>query len=284
MSIKYKVGGNKVEKIIEGFIQQLKWEEKSINTIKKYTRDVRAFLQWKGNRAITKETTLAYKQNLSIHYAPASANSMLVALNRFLQFLKKPETCVKTLRVQRQIFCQEEQELSRGEYHRLLQAARGTQLWYILQTLSGTGIRVGELESITVEAVAKGRAKVQCKSKTRIILIPGCLKKVLRAYLKKARIKSGPVFVTKHGKPLNRSYIWRAMKKLCEKATVSPRKVFPHNLRRLFARTYYSLNRDIVRLADLLGHSSVNTTRIYTMESGSYHLTQLEQVATKLNT
>ena len=176
------------------------------------------------------------------------------------------------------MFVSEKKELTAQEYRRLLKAARGSRLELVIQTICETGIRVSELEFITVEAVERGRAVVDCKNKTRVILIPTALRKILLQYTKKTGVKAGSVFVTKTGKKLNRSNIWRDMKALCERANVDQEKVFPHNLRHLFARTFYSLERDIVRLADLLGHSSINTTRVYTIETGREHFNCLERM------
>lgn len=257
-----------------GFERYLIQEEKSKATIEKYLRDIRCFYVFLNGRALTKEATVAYKKHLTAQYAPASVNSMLVALNVFLRFAGAPACCVKLLRMQRQIFCSEDKELTKDEYQRLVKAAGGTQLPYVIQTLCGTGIRVSELAYITAEAVQIGKAEVRCKNKTRVIFIPAPLKRLLKEYMKKA----GPVFVTKRGAPLDRSSIWRKMKALCETAGVSASKVFPHNLRHLFARTFYALEHDIVRLADLLGHSSINTTRIYTVETGNQHISSLERV------
>lgn len=253
-------------------------EEKSAATTEKYIRDVNAFIEWLGNNELCKEEVLAYKEFLAEQYAPASANSMIIAVNGFLRFISCADCCVKPLKVQRQIFVNEEKELTKAEYQRLVKACEGTRLSYLIQTICSTGIRVSELKFITVEAVKSGRTVVNCKNKRRVIFIPVPLQKLLKEYIKKAGIESGSVFVTKSGKPLNRSNIWRDMKALCKKARVNAEKVFPHNLRHLFARTFYSIEKDIVRLADLLGHSSINTTRIYTMETGNKHLIRLERV------
>lgn len=274
-------------KQVTEFEQYLREEEKSRATTEKYMRDVRCFLQFLSDlkiTIITKENTLAYKEHLAEQYAPTSVNSMLTAVNLFLRFIGKEMLIVKLLKIQRQIFCAEEKELSRAENQRLLKAAANTRLSYIMQTICGTGIRISELQYITAEAVAAGKATVNCKGKKRVIFIPLEVKKLLLGYMKKNNITFGPVFVTKNGKPLNRSNIWRDMRALCQKANVSEKKVFPHNLRHLFARTFYSINKDIVRLADLLGHSSINTTRIYTMESGEKHLIYLEKVQKILTT
>lgn len=263
---------------ISAFEQYLREEEKSAATVEKYLRDIRCFFLFLGERRISKEETVAYKDYLTARYAPASVNSMLVALNCFLRFSGRSDACVKQLKIQRQIFVREEKELTQEEYMRLVKAANGTQLFYVLQTICGTGIRVSELQYITAEAVRDGKAVVNCKNKLRIILISTSLQKLLTKYIKKSGIKTGSIFVTKSGKPLDRSNIWKAMKTLCKHAGVSPEKVYPHALRHLFARTFYSINKDIIRLADLLGHSSINTTRVYTMESGHRHISQLEQL------
>lgn len=259
-------------------------EEKSEATIEKYIRDVRFFGEFISTREITKQEVMEYKKNLIESYAPASVNSMLVSLNCFLHFIERPDCCVKLLKIQRQMFVSEKKELTAAEYRRLLKAAQGTRLELVIQTICETGIRVSELKYITVEAAEQGRATVDCKNKTRVIFIPSPLRKILLQYIKKSGIEAGSVFVTKTGKPLNRSNIWRDMKALCEKANVAPDKVFPHNLRHLFARTFYSIERDIVRLADLLGHSSINTTRIYTIETGRQHLDCLERMHRRLMT
>lgn len=269
---------------VKGFKLFLIEEEKSEATIEKYIRDVRFFGEYIANRELTKQEVMEYKKTLVENYAPASVNSMLVSLNCFLHFIERTDCCVKLLKIQRQMFVSEKKELTAAEYRRLLKAAQGTRLELVIQTICETGIRVSELKYITVEAVEQGRAVVDCKNKTRVIFIPTPLRKILLQYIKKTGIKAGSVFVTKNGKPLNRSNIWRDMKSLCEKANVAPDKVFPHNLRHLFARTFYSIERDIVRLADLLGHSSINTTRIYTIETGKRHLDCLERMHRRLMT
>ena len=259
-------------------------DEKSDATIEKYLRDVRFFGKFISNREITKQEVMEYKKSLVETYAPASVNSMLVSLNSFLHFINRAECCVKLLKIQRQMFVSEKKELTAAEYRRLLKAAQGTRLELVIQTICETGIRVSELKHITVEAVEEGRAVVDCKNKTRVIFIPTPLRKRLFQYIKKSGIEAGSVFVTKTGRPLNRSNIWRDIKSLCNRAEVAPCKAFPHNLRHLFARTFYSIERDIVRLADLLGHSSINTTRIYTIETGKQHLDCLERMHRRLMT
>lgn len=263
---------------IRSFALHLHEDEKSEATVEKYTRDVSAFSSFLRERELTKQEVMEYKKQISENYAPASVNSMLVSINSFLDFIGFHDFRVKLLKIQRQMFVSEKKELTAAEYRRLLKAAQGTRLALVIQTICETGIRVSELEFITVEAVECGRAVVDCKNKTRVILIPTALRKILLQYIKKTGVKAGSVFVTKTGKKLNRSNIWRDMKALCERANVDQEKVFPHNLRHLFARTFYSLERDIVRLADLLGHSSINTTRVYTIETGREHFNCLERM------
>ena len=263
---------------IRSFALHLHEDEKSEATVEKYIRDVSAFSSFLRERELTKQEVIEYKKQISENYAPASVNSMLVSINSFLDFIGFHDLRVKLLKIQRQMFVSEKKELTAAEYRRLLKAAQGTRLALVIQTICETGIRVSELEFITVEAVECGRAVVDCKNKTRVILIPTALRKILLQYIKKTGVKAGSVLVTKTGKKLNRSNIWRDMKALCERANVDQEKVFPHNLRHLFARTFYSLERDIVRLADLLGHSSINTTRVYTIETGREHFNCLERM------
>ncbi len=269
---------------IDDFENYLMEEEKSQATTEKYLRDVKAFAVFLCGSSPSKSELIRYKKHLSEMYAPSSVNSMLVSINSFLKFTGRTDGCVKLLKIQRQIFTSEKKELTVGEYKRLLSAAKNTRLALVIQTICETGIRVSELKYMTVEAINEGKATVECKSKTRIIFIPSPLRKVLLGYIKKSGIKAGCVFITKNGNPLNRSNIWRDMKALCKAANVAAEKVFPHNLRHLFARTFYSIEHDIVRLADLLGHSSIDTTRIYTMESGKRHICSLEKIHRCLTT
>ena len=257
----------------------LEEEEKSELTIEKYLRDVRAFLRWAGKRKIDKPLVKAYKEALKDTYAIASINSMLASVNSYLQYTGQGECRVKTIRQQRRIFSAEEKELTQQEYRRLLNAARHKpQICLLMQTICSTGIRVSEHRLITVEAARAGIAEVSCKGKLRTVLLPRKLCKELLKYAKARGIRSGSIFITGRGNPLDRSRIWAEMKKLCREANVPAEKVFPHNLRHLFARTYYALEKDIVRLADILGHASINTTRIYTMESGAIHRRQIENL------
>ena len=260
------------------FERYLTKEEKSRATVEKYLRDVRSFFRFSNTGSISKEQMIAYKEYLTDRYAPASVNSMLISLHSFLRYIGQQDCCVQLLKIQRQIFAKEEKELSCQEYQRLVKAAGNTRLSFVLRTICGTGIRVSELEYITVEAVREGKAVVSCKNKTRVIFIPATVQKILSKYIKKSCLKTGSVFIGKNGKPLNRKNIWRDMKGLCSRAGVARCKVFPHNLRHLFARTFYRVEKDIVRLADLLGHSSINTTRIYTIENGRLHRDCLERV------
>ena len=260
-------------KEIERFEKYLREEEKSQNTMEKYIRDVKAFAEYCGGNAIIKETVIAYKQNLiDGGYAVKSINSMLASINSLFSFLGWYELRVKSLKVQQQIFCPEEKELTRAEYERLCRTAErkhNERLNLILQTICGTGIRVSELQFITVESVRKGEATVSLKGKTRTIIITKNLQKKLLHYIAEQRISTGSVFITKSGKPMSRTNIWREMKNLCIEAEVNPEKVFPHNLRHLFARVFYGIEKDIAKLADLLGHSSINTTRIYIISTGT---------------
>lgn len=224
---------------------------------------------------------MQYKEEITFHYAPVSVNSMLSSLNSFFVFLRWHACKVKTLNQQKRLFSDSERELTKTEYERLLRTAEkcgNERLCLIMQTICSCGIRVSELKFITAEAIGHQYAEIRCKGKERRVLLPKELCRILKDYLRKQNRKSGPVFVTKGGKPLDRSNIWSEMKKLCRMAMVSGKKVFPHNLRHLFARTYYSIQKDIVRLADLLGHSSVHTTRIYTMESGEVHRKQIQRL------
>ncbi len=266
------------EKDLKKFELHLKHEEKSRATCEKYVRDVRAFGRYVGSREITKEEAVGYKENLKESYAPASVNSMLVALNVFFRFIDRQDCCVKLIKLQRQMFCSGEKELSVEEYKRMICAAKDRKFALLLMTICATGIRISELEYISVEAVNVGKATVNCKNKTRVIFIPAHVRDFLISYIEKNGIKSGPVFADKNGNPLGRNWVWRKMKKLGEEAEVDLEKVFPHNLRHLFARTFYSMEGDIVRLADILGHSSINTTRLYTMETGKRHMDMLEKV------
>ncbi len=268
------------EKAMKAFGAHLKSEEKSPHTVEKYLRDARAFAAFAGDAAVTKETVIRYKtQLLENGYAVRSVNSVLASLGGLFSFLGWYDCRVKTLKIQRQVFCPEEKELSKAEYERLCRAAQNKQnerLTLLLQTICGTGIRVSELPFITAEAVRRGEAMVSCKGKTRTVFLVKPLQKKLLRYLAERKIQSGAVFITRTGKPMNRTNIWREMKALCEEAGVNPQKVFPHNLRHLFARIFYGIEKDIAKLADILGHSSINTTRIYIVSTGREHRRRME--------
>ena len=270
------------EKMIEDFSCYLKSEEKSENTVGKYLRDVRTFAEYLGGAEITKETVIAYKSRLlAENYAVRSINSMLASLNSLFSFLNWMDCRVKSIKLQRQIYCPEEKELTKAEYMRLVNTAKqksNERLSLILQTICGTGIRVSELQYITVEAVKRGEAVVSLKGKTRSVFIVKELRKKLLRYAAEQGIQSGSIFITRTGKPISRTNIWRELKGLCEQAGVNPQKVFPHNLRHLFARVFYGIEKDIAKLADILGHSSINTTRIYIISTGDEHRRRMENM------
>ncbi len=269
------------EKLIADFELELRNDEKSGNTIEKYLRDVGAFGVFARERIVDKALVLEYKAQLEKEYALASANSMLAAINSFFKFAGWYDCCVKQFKVQRKTYCSEESELTKQEYIALVRTAenkKNERLSLLIQTICGTGIRVSELEFITVEAIKRGEAVVSCKGKSRKVFIVKDLCRKLKRYAKDQSIASGAIFITKTGKPMNRSNIWREMKSLCEQAGVNPNKVFPHNLRHLFARTFYGIEKDIAKLADILGHTSINTTRIYIISSGTEHRRKLENM------
>ena len=268
------------ENIIAAFQKHLILEERSAATVEKYIRDVRAFAEY-VNSEVAKETVIAYKNHLQEHYAVRSVNSMLASINSLFAFLGWHDLKVKALKLQQQVFCPEEKELTKAEYTRLCRVAErkhNERLNLILQTICGTGIRVSELQFITVEAVKQGEAVVSCKAKTRSVFIVKELKQKLLRYAAEQGIKSGMIFITRNGKPLSRTNIWREMKALCAEANVNPQKVFPHNLRHLFARVFYGIEKDIAKLADILGHSSINTTRIYIISTGTEHRKRMENM------
>lgn len=263
---------------IEKYAAYLRESERSGSTIRKYVHDLGALAEFLRGRPVSKGALLEWKEELVGQYAPASVNNKLAAINGFLAFCGLNELRLRKLKIQKSLFLSEEKELTKSEYVRLVRAAdraENERLSLVIQTICATGIRVSELRFITAEAVQTGRAEVANKGKRRTVFLPDKLRKLLKSYLQKQKITAGAVFVSKNGKPLDRSNIWRDMKKLCESAGVEPSKVFPHNLRHLFARTFYSLEHDLSRLADILGHSNVTTTRIYTAESGAVHARQI---------
>lgn len=265
---------------IARFKEHLILEERSAVTIQKYTRDVKVFAAY-ANGAVTKEIVIAYKKRLQERYAVRSVNSMLASINSLFTFLGWHDLKVKALKLQQQIYCPEEKELTKAEYARLCRTAQrrhNERLNLILQTICGTGIRVSELRFITVEAAKCGEAVVRCKGKTRTVFIVRELRQKLLRYAAEQELKSGMIFITRTGKPVSRTNIWREMKALCEEANVNPQKVFPHNLRHLFARVFYGIEKDIAKLADILGHSSINTTRIYIISTGTEHRKRMEKM------
>ena len=269
------------EKKIRNYLRNLREQEKSLATIQKYQRDLNTFYRDLNGQALSKEWLIEWKEHLTAVYAPATVNSMLAAVNGVLRFMGWNDFKVRFLKMQRVLFIDETRELTKEEYIRLVRTADRNgnhRLSLVLQTICSTGIRVSELKFITVEAVRCGRAEVNNKGKRRLVFLPGKLCQLLRCYLKEQHKTTGAVFTTQTGKALDRSNIWREMKALCKSARVDSQKVFPHNLRHLFARLFYSLEHDISRLADILGHSNISTTRIYTAESGSIHVQQLERL------
>ncbi len=273
---------NNYMKRLSGYELYLYEEERSQNTIKKYVRDTRKFLQFLGEKKLCKAEVMKFKEQLIQNYAPASVNSIIAAVNGFLEWLGFANFKVKPLKIQKEIFSTPEKELSQREYERLIMVAekkKNRKVSLLLQTICSTGIRVSELKHITVSALHTARTVVACKGKNRTVFLPKDLCKALKQYCKEQHIVKGSIFITKSGTPLDRSNIWKMMKKLCKQANVSQNKVFPHNLRHLFARTYYKIEKDISRLADILGHSSINTTRIYTMETGAKHAKQIDKMS-----
>ncbi len=269
------------KEIIDSFKNYLVENEKSTATIEKYMRDIGCFIEYLASRTMNKASVLKYKGMLEQNYAVRSANSMLAALNAFLRFAGWHDLCVKQFKVQKEAYCSQDKELTKADYTALIKAAeqkKNERLSLVIQTICSTGIRVSELQFITVEAVKRGEAVVSLKGKTRKIFIVSALQKKLLKYAIEQGIASGLLFITKGGKPLDRSNIWRQMKDLCEQAGVSPQKVFPHNLRHLFARTFYGIEKDIAKLADILGHSNINTTRIYIITTGAEHQRRMENM------
>lgn len=269
------------EQILAEFKEHMILEERSLATVEKYIRDLKAFMKYANGAELTKEIVIGYKKHLQSIYAVRSVNSMLASLNSLFAFRSWHDLKIKSLKLQLQIYCPEEKELTKAEYLRLCRAAERKQnerLFLILQTICGTGIRVSELQYITVEAVKQGEATVSCKAKTRAVFIVKELQKKLLRYATEQHIRTGMIFVTRTGKAVSRTNIWREMKLLCENANVDPQKVFPHNLRHLFARVFYGIEKDIAKLADILGHSSINTTRIYIISTGTEHRKRMENM------
>ena len=263
------------------YLMYLKEQERSQATLKKYQHDLRNFMAFLDGNELTKVRLIQWKEHLTEKYAPTSVNAMLAAVNGYVKYRGWMTLAVKPLKIQRSLFLEEEKELTREEYVRLVKAAQrkeNERLALVIQTICATGIRVSELKFITVEAVQSGRTEIANKGKMRRVFLPESLRKLLRKYLRNQKKTAGAVFTTRTGKPLDRSNIWRDMKKLCVSAGVSEKKVFPHNLRHLFARTFYTIENDLSRLADILGHTNLSTTRIYTAESGVIHARQMERL------
>ena len=267
---------------LSAFSAHLRQEDRSSGTAGKYLHDCTGFALWLGDRALTPEAAAQWREHLlQKGYAPATVNSMLSAVNRLLKFLGREECRVRSLRIQRRTFREQRRELTRGEYQRLLDAAAGLgreRLALLMETICATGIRVSEVRYITVEAAQAGRTEIRLKGKIRTILLPSKLCRKLLKYARKQKTASGEIFLTRSGAPVSRRQIWREMKALCKEAGVEASKVFPHNLRHLFATAFYRACRDIVKLADVLGHSSIDTTRIYLMTTGAEHARQMEKL------
>ena len=267
---------------LSAFSAHLRQEDRSSGTAGKYLHDCTGFALWLGDRALTPEAAAQWREHLlQKGYAPATVNSMLSAVNRLLKFLGREECRVRSLRIQRRTFREQRRELTRGEYQRLLDAAAGLgreRLALLMETICATGIRVSEVRYITVEAARAGRTEIRLKGKIRTILLPSKLCRKLLKYARKQKTASGEIFLTRSGAPVSRRQIWREMKALCKEAGVEASKVFPHNLRHLFATAFYRACRDIVKLADVLGHSSIDTTRIYLMTTGAEHARQMEKL------
>ena len=267
---------------IQAYDHWLRHEERASGTIEKYLRDIRAFAACLDGKAVTRETVAEWKEDLlSRHYAPSSINATLAALNGLFHFLGWDDCRTRFLKVQRRMFRDSSRELTRSDYDALIATARGRgqeRLALLMETICATGIRVSEVRYITVEAVRQGQTEIALKGKIRTIILPSRLCRKLRKYAAKQKIVSGELFLTRNGKPLSRRQIWAEMKRLCKYAHVDPAKVFPHNLRHLFATTFYHTCRDVVKLEDVLGHSSIETTRIYLLTSGTEHRRQLDRL------
>ena len=267
---------------LTAFECHLRLEEREPGTIEKYLRDIRSFAAWLGTRPLDKDTAIAWKEHLlASGYAPSTINSMLIAVNQFFRFQHWEELRVKTIRIQRQIFRSRDKELTKEEYVRLLETARSLgreRLALLMETICATGVRVSEVRYITVEAAQAGRAEISLKGKIRTILLPGKLCRKLLKYAQKQKTSSGEVFLTRTGKGMSRRQIWSEMKAICRQAGVASSKVFPHNLRHLFARTFYRACRDVVQLADVLGHSSIETTRIYLASTGVEFVRRMDRL------
>lgn len=267
------------DKLINQFIKYLQEQEKSQSTIVSYKRELFSLQMFFDDSSLNKDSLLRYKTIITKQYKPSTCNVSISAINCFLKYINRQDLFLKPLKIQKTIFEPAEKELTKKDYNKLIKAAliNGDERTALaIQTICATGIRVSELQSITVVTLRSGQAHICNKGKNRIVFIPKALVNVLKKYVVNHNIASGPIFVTRNNKPLDRSNLWKSMKQLCSVAGVKPSKIYPHNLRHLFAKTYYTQQKDISRLADILGHSSINTTRIYTRESGAVHAKQIE--------
>ena len=267
------------DKLLKSFVGYLHDQEKSSSTIKTYQRELFSLQIYIDGDNITKEKLILYKNILANQYTPSTCNVAIAAINSFLRFVGRQDLMIKPLRVQKQIFEDKDRELTKKDYNKLIKAAmlnNDERTALAIQTICSTGIRVSELQFITVDSLRKGQAQVKNKGKNRMVFLPKTLVQVLKKYVVNQNIASGSIFVTRNGKCLDRSNLWKSMKNLCDIAGVKSSKIYPHNLRHLFAKTYYTQQKDISRLADILGHSNINTTRLYTRESGIVHARQIE--------
>ena len=267
--------------VLNRFRQELLRRERSAPTIEKYLHDVRTFAVWLDGREVTPEAVLAWKRELVDQFKPGTVNGKLAAVNALFAFAGWPDCQARSLKVQRRAFRDNARELTKEEFYRLVATAERLgkdRLALLFETIGSTGVRVSEVKYFTVEAARLGRAEIALKGKIRTILLPGKLCRKLLKYARKQKIASGEIFLTRSGKPINRKQIWAEMKALCKQAGVEPGKVFPHNLRHLFAQTFYHQTHDVVKLADVLGHSSLTTTRIYLISTGEEHQRELEKL------
>lgn len=269
-------------KMLKEFEEYLIQEEREKATVGKYLRDAECFLVWLGNKELSKKQVVLWKEELTEkQYSPITINGKLAAINKLLLSLGKPECRVKYLKIQRRLFRSTERDLTKEEYTRLVETAFSDgreRLALLMESICATGIRVSEVRYLTVETAEAGRAEISLKGKIRTILIPGKLCRKLLKYAKKQKIASGEIFLTRSGKSMSRHQIWAEMKALCAQAKVQASKVFPHNLRHLFARAFYRACRDVVRLAGVLGHSSIETTRIYLITTGIEYRKQMSRL------
>ena len=267
--------------LIKSFQAELIKQERAAATIEKYMHDIRTFYAWLGNREVTPETVHEWKKSLTERFSPGTVNGKLAALNALFTFTGWTDCRARSLKLQRRAFRDDARELTRDEFYRLVTTAERLgkdRLALLLEAIGSTGVRVSEVKYFTVEAACRGAAEIALKGKIRTILLPGKLCRKLLKYARKQKIASGEIFLTRSGKPINRKQIWAEMKTLCKQACVEPGKVFPHNLRHLFAQTFYHQTRDVVKLADVLGHSSLSTTRIYLISTGAEHRKELEKL------